>query len=91
MNEIHPIGGPASATTLREFAQQSAGRAATLDPPGRSDRVEISDLARMLSRVAELPEDKARRVVAIRRAIQDGTYLTAEKLNIATDRLFADL
>lgn len=92
MNEIQSIGGLATATTLREFAQQATPGGtqieATVSP---SDQVEISELARVLSRFAELPEGQARRIVDIRRAIQDGTYVTEEKLNIATDRLFADL
>jgi hypothetical protein len=53
--------------------------------------VEISELATVLSRFAELPEGRARRIVDIRRAIQDGTYVTEERLNIATDRLLANL
>lgn len=91
MNEIQSIGGLATATTLREFAQQTPARVpveATVSP---HDQVEISELARVLSRFAELPEDQARRIVDIRRAIQDETYVTQDKLNIATDRLIADL
>jgi len=92
MNEIQSIGGLATATTLREFAQQATPRGAAIGAPiPQRDQVEISELARVLSRFAELPEDQARRIVDIRRAIQDGTYVTKDKLNIATDRLLADL
>jgi len=92
MNDIQPIGGLATATTLREFAQQATPDRAPIDStiPTR-DQVEISELATTLSRFAELPEGRARRIVDIRRAIQDGTYVTKDKLNIATDRLIADL
>ncbi len=91
MNDIQPIGGLATATTLREFAQQTPDRAQVDSTVSPQDQVEISELARVLSRFAELPEGRARRIVDIRRAIQDGTYVTEDKLNIATDRLFADL
>ena len=92
MNDIQSIGGPATATTLREFAQQATPGGAPIDAPiPQRDQVEISELARVLSRFAELPEDQARRIVDIRRAIENGTYVTEDKLNIATDRLLADL
>lgn len=91
MNEIQSIGGLATATTLREFAQQTPDRAPVEATVSQHDQVEISELARVLSRFAELPEDQARRIVDIRRAIQDETYVTQDKLNIATDRLIADL
>ncbi len=91
MNDIQSIGGLATATTLREFAHQSPDRAQVESTISPDDQVEISELARVLSRFAELPEGRARRIVDIRRAIQDGTYVTEDKLNIATDRLLADL
>jgi len=92
MNDIQSIGGLATATTLREFAQQATPDRAPLGSKvSPHDRVEISELATVLSRFAELPEGRARRIVDIRRAIQDGTYVTEERLNIATDRLLANL
>ncbi|MCB9855144.1 MAG: flagellar biosynthesis anti-sigma factor FlgM [Phycisphaerales bacterium] len=57
----------------------------------QGDRVEISELARFLSRLAELPDDKARRIVDIRSEIDKGTFVTSERLNIASERLFEDI
>ncbi|HVP10952.1 MAG TPA: flagellar biosynthesis anti-sigma factor FlgM, partial [Phycisphaerae bacterium] len=55
------------------------------------DRVEISELAAFLSRLAELPEDRARKVVEIRQQIADGTYETADKLDQTVEQLAKDL
>ncbi len=88
MNNIDPVGGLASHSTLREFARQSPARTQAADvSPGMNDRVEISELASFLSRLAELPDDRAKKIVEIRNAIADNSYLTPAKLDEATDLL----
>jgi len=93
MADINTIEGLNSAPTLRAFAQQASTRPAG-DQDGNvataEDRVEISELARLLSRLADLPADRARQIVDIRNAINSGTYLTADKLDVATDRLLGE-
>lgn len=91
MNDINSIGTLALSTTLREFANQTDYRSDTRNTAVIEDRVEISDLASFLSRLAELPEARARRIVDVRNAIQNDTYETPEKLSVATDRLLAAL
>lgn len=91
MSDINSIGGSATATTLREFAQQSSVTIPSKNATNSDDRVEISELAAFLSRLAELPEDRARRIVDIRNAIQDGTYESSVKLEVATERLLNEL
>lgn len=94
MNDVHGISKSVTASTLREFAHQSTRTLRTTrstEIADETDRVEISELAGFLNRLAELPEGRARRIVEIRNAIADGTYETPEKLAIATDRLFDDL
>ena len=91
MNEIHSIGTLATSATLREFANQSSQRFDSGNTAVLEDRVEISDLASFLSRLAELPESQARKIVDVRNAILNETYETPEKLDIATDRLLAVL
>ncbi len=93
MDQINTLGTLATSGTLREFVNQSLrrsnetdGSTATLD-----DRVEISELATFLNQLAELPESRARRIVAVRNQIEQGTYETAEKLDIATERLLSAL
>lgn len=94
MTDIHPVSGSSSSATLRKYAEQAPGRTRTdVSRPTTStqDRVEISELASLLSRLAELPEARAKKIVAVRNAIADGSYETAEKLEVATDRLLADI
>ncbi len=93
MNDINSLGTTATSGTLREFVNQSlrrstdsGGSTATLD-----DRVEISELATFLNQLAELPESRARRIVAVRNQIEQGTYETDEKLIVATEKVLAAL
>lgn len=92
MLDVSTLGGTASPATLRDYFNQSFrsrgddDSAAVID-----DSVEISEIASILSRLAELPEANARRIVEIRREIQSGTYLSAEKLGGAIDGLLRDL
>ena len=88
MNSSQSIGEVATATTLREFARQAPDRTAIIP---QHDRAAVSELTRVLGCLAELVEDRARRIADIRCAIQDETFVTEEKLNIAIHRLFTDL
>ena len=91
MDQLNSVGSPATSGVLRDFVNQSLRRS---DRPGTQiadDSVEISALAGFLNRLAELPDNRARKIVSIRNQIQDGTYLTQQKLDAATHRLLADL
>ena len=81
MVEFGTIDGLATTATLRDYAQQTGRRPAQKNPdigePG-SDRVEISDVARFLSQLAELPDGQARRIVDIRHAIETGAFVTPD-------------
>ncbi len=65
--------------------------------PGRADtqrdadRVELSDRARLINRLRELPEVRADRVAAARVAIADPDFANDERLNVAIERLIEDL
>jgi len=91
MQDVNSIGALASPATLRAFAgdNESQQRSTRSDPAG--DRVEISELAQTLSRLAGLTDDRARKIVDVRNAIRDGRYVTAEKLDVAIDRLLQEL
>ena len=92
MADINPVQSPASAATLREFAQQSPGRSGEAGGTVMAkDRVKISELANFLSRLAELPDARAKKVIEVRNSIANGTYETPEKLDIATERLLNEL
>ena len=54
------------------------------------DRVELSEHARLLDRLRHLPEARTELVEAVKKAIDDGTYDTPQKLEIALDRFIED-
>ncbi len=91
MNEVNAVHGLATTATLREFANQSARQNNRADSSSPNDSVEISELATFLNRLAELPEARARKIVELRNAINEGTYDTPEKLEVAIDRMLNDL
>lgn len=72
----------------RAAATQS--NTATLQVTG-PDEVEISQHAELVSRVHDLPEIRTDRVTQLRAAIASGDYDTDEKLDLALDRLLAEI
>jgi negative regulator of flagellin synthesis FlgM len=56
-----------------------------------ADEVDISDAARLVEQVQQMPEIREDRVEAVRRQIADGTYETGDKLNIAVERLLDEI
>ncbi len=57
----------------------------------RSDRVELSEHARLLDRLRQMPDVRSELVSAVKQAIADGTYDTPEKLDGAVLQLLDDL
>ncbi len=55
------------------------------------DRVEISQIARLISEVSSLPEVRAEKIAQVRVQIEAGTYITPEKMDIAVERLLEDM
>ena len=55
------------------------------------DRVEISQIARLMSEVSSLPEVRAEKIAQVRAEIEAGTYITPEKVDIAVERMLEDL
>lgn len=91
MSEVNSIEGLSLSRTLREFASRPTRPEAESATAVLDDTVEISELAGLLSRLSDLPEHRARRIVEVRSAVAEGTYITPEKLNVATDRLLEEL
>ncbi len=90
MSDITPIGQPGAAALGHS---PRTGRPAT-DAAAVSrgdDQVQLSDAARLLSRIAEVPEVRQDLVDRIKTEIELGTYETPEKLDAAIDALMDDL
>jgi len=95
MNDIAPTplnktaqstpAAPRTSTETRvspEQAAPAAGRAA--------DQVELSTQAQLLSRLRAGDVSRAQLVADVRREIEEGVYLTPDKLNQAADNLISD-
>ncbi len=56
-----------------------------------NDEVDISDAARLVEQLQDLPDIRQNRVDAVRQQIAAGTYETREKLNAAIERLLDEI
>ena len=74
-----PHGPRAAQPTVRPEAAQIA------------DEVNISEAARLVEQVQQLPDIREDRVDAVRRQIAEGTYETSDKLNAAVERLLDEI
>src|SRR6185295_17605298 len=70
MFDVNAIGSSVSATTLRDYVNQSFGQRSEGGVAVADDSVEISEIADLLSKLSELPESRARKIVEIRKALQ---------------------
>jgi len=89
MNEIRSIDGP--GLTLAASSHASAGSESAPSSTALEDRVEISDLARVLQDAWDSAVVQQDKIDDIRAAISRGDYLTNEKLDVALDRALKDL
>ena len=78
-----PISGPQSTRSTQGPSQTPATAGA--------DEVSISPQADLLSRISDLPEVRQDRIDEIRTQIANGTYETAEKLEIALNQLLEEI
>ena len=91
MNDISGINAvyalPAVTAQRRAVAETAAedGHRAT------DDKVEISDMAVLLSQVRDLPELRMERIVQLQAEIADGTFETPERLAGTVDRVLEEL
>lgn len=94
MTDISSIGVASYRRVERApEAPERAAAPARETAPARADadRVEVSDMARFLSKLKELPEVRQDVVDRVRREIAAGTYDTPERLDAALDGLLQDL
>lgn len=91
MNEISPLGIARSAGVAgpQRMGRVDAERTASTAAVG--DRADFSQAARLLSRLAELPDVRQDVVDRVRAEITAGTYDTAEKVEAILDEIYADL
>jgi negative regulator of flagellin synthesis FlgM len=89
------IYGPSQMHGPQSIAAPHGARAA--QPMSRpealqvADEVDISEAARMMEQLQQLPEMRDDRIEAVRRQIAEGTYETSDKLNVAVERLLDEI
>ncbi len=93
MSDIAAVVGPGAGRL--ESSAESIVRPAAAPAAGRierpSDRVELSDRARLLSKLASLPAIRQDLVDRVRGEIQSGTYDSPERVEGALNSLIDDL
>jgi negative regulator of flagellin synthesis FlgM len=83
LHGAQPISSPHNARISKPSAANQAGQI--------QDELDISDAARLMERVKDVPEIRQGMVDRIRGQIADGTYETQDKLDIALDRLLDEI
>lgn len=94
MSDISSIGGgsigPVNRSAQHHTAYQAAQRTHEAKPHA-SDSVEVSDHARYLDMLRNMPAVRNDLIERIRGEIFDGTYETPQRLDAAIDGLVDDL
>ena len=88
--EINNTGGISGPDPIQpdRFA---AGRLGKYQKPPATDRAEISDHARFLAQLRDVPPIRKEKVEALRELIASGEYETPERIAVAVDRLLEEL
>lgn len=60
-------------------------------PNAGEDRVELSDMARLLNKMRDMPEVRHDRIADVRDAIGRGEYDSPARLNAALDKMLNDI
>ena len=88
MNDIQGINGSGGLHIIKpQMAPHNAQPPLTPSLHVDSDRVEISDVARFLNKVAALPEIRSEKVDQIRQALAENRYDVEGRLSESLDRL----
>ena len=90
MSDINPIARP-QQTTLDSVGKTVRTTSDSSTTTRGSDRVELSEQARLLSKLKQLPEIREGLVNSVKSQIEAGNYDTAERFDTAVNALIEDL
>lgn len=90
MSDISPVRHAQAALSIQALRAQNVPAGGPAAARG-SDSVQLSSHAQLLSKLADVPEIRADLVQGVRRQIDAETYVTEEKIEIATQRLLDEL
>jgi len=89
MSEINRIYGNSGVGPVRPDQNSTTAKTNT-QRVGSEDQVEISEVAQLLSKLAELPEVRTDKVEQVRAAIARGDYETPDKIEVVVDRILEE-
>jgi flagellar biosynthesis anti-sigma factor FlgM len=88
MNNINGINSYQGPDRIRpELGKNQDFTKTPVTESTKSDQVEISQMARLMGKIADLPEIRTDKVNTIRQQLADGSYDMESKLPIALDRM----
>ncbi|MEM6854764.1 MAG: flagellar biosynthesis anti-sigma factor FlgM [Planctomycetota bacterium] len=91
MSDIAPLNGPSAASSYLPSGRIERPAASSTDVSRGSDQIELSDTAKILAKLSDLPEVREDLVARIKAEIADGKYETPDKLDAAIEGLAQDL
>ena len=89
--EIQGPGGISGPNRLEPHHVPEASHDPTSELSHISDRVEISEQARLLEQLSQVPTVRIEKVEELRRLIESGEYETPEKIEVAVTKLMDEL
>jgi flagellar biosynthesis anti-sigma factor FlgM len=87
---VSPIGPGYPVTRLQGSTAVSRSGGSTDVSQSSQDTVEISDSARYLSALKDLPDVRQDKVDSVKSQLQAGTYETSDKVDSTVDSLLSD-
>ena len=90
MIHVNGVPPPTAPRPVDPAAPITAG-VEKVEPPGVSDVVEISDVARLAAKLHEIPPIRTELVERVKAELAAGTYETQERLEITVERLMEEL
>jgi len=90
MSDINPIARP-QQTNLDGLSKPKRYDSDSQAPSRGGDRVELSEQARLLSKLKQMPEIREGLVNSVKAQIEAGTYDTPERFDTAINAMLDDL
>lgn len=93
MSDILPVGASRMVGRAELSSERSKEPRVDATSPVRrgDDRVDVSEMARMISKMNDMPSIRTELVSRVRAEIAAGTYDTDEKLNLALDVMMGEI
>ena len=89
--EIQGPGGVSGPDRAEPQRVPVTGSDPSVDVRTVSDRVEISEEAKLLEKLSQIPDMRTERIDESRKLIESGEYETEERIRVAVERLLEEL